>query len=591
MDIELSSSVPATLGAPANSDHGLQVAAVPGAPGVGIFADALRAQMLPGKATPDQVQAQPGFQDQPRIQEQPRVGDQPSLTTSDPPTLLTQNFPPAFPQTDDGNANGSLQSHLQAAPQATEQPGLPPVEKVQVRPQGSYRFSSELLPYSSYPVRESTGASDDAADAVSTQLPLTATPSAPPLLAKQPPALKEASTDTVILSSDASSVLAEVMADQAPTTQDAHAASPQTAPIRLKGKEKESSPIGGGGHTTPQSRTGETSAKEAAKAPGSIAVVQKDMSAVQPAVVQSDLLAVSQPYTPVQDIQDDPHTLAAPVVAAMRRATAPSPLGVAKLAVQGTKDSEQSIQQNADPGGLTLPAGAEPAKVASPKDRSLEKVQVTEEPQAPGKAHELLQTSESAPFTGASFTLSMHMQGLVRSSGGDAPHATSAAATEVGRVPDDASMSQPASVPLHRLEVEVNDPVLGSVDVRAEMRGGLLHATLSNGQEDIAATMPALHQFLQQHQVQVQTLSFSSSSDSAFSTSPTPPEAGGFGRQAGDAAGGGGREGSQQQPSQSRPRMANDVARPLLQSATQTLSGLHLGDRLSPSGNSLSIHI
>ena len=70
----------------------------------------------------------------------------------------------------------------------------------------------------------------------------------------------------------------------------------------------------------------------------------------------------------------------------------------------------------------------------------------------------------------------------------------------------DGSSPQPA--PVRRLEVAVQDPVLGNLDVRAEMRGGVLHATLTGLGDSAAASMPALRQFLQQHDVAVHSLTY-----------------------------------------------------------------------------------
>ena len=61
------------------------------------------------------------------------------------------------------------------------------------------------------------------------------------------------------------------------------------------------------------------------------------------------------------------------------------------------------------------------------------------------------------------------------------------------------------SQPVQRLDVSVDDPVLGNVGLRAEIRGGALHASIS-GDTGIAASMPDLHQFLQRNEIAVHTL-------------------------------------------------------------------------------------
>lgn len=59
--------------------------------------------------------------------------------------------------------------------------------------------------------------------------------------------------------------------------------------------------------------------------------------------------------------------------------------------------------------------------------------------------------------------------------------------------------------PVQRLDVSVDDPVLGNVGLRAEIRGGILHASIS-GDTSVAASLPDLHQFLQRSEIAVHTL-------------------------------------------------------------------------------------
>ena len=62
---------------------------------------------------------------------------------------------------------------------------------------------------------------------------------------------------------------------------------------------------------------------------------------------------------------------------------------------------------------------------------------------------------------------------------------------------------------VRHLDVAVSDPVLGTIGIRAEMRAGALHASIS-GAGDIAAAAPQLHQYLQQHDVALHSISFTS---------------------------------------------------------------------------------
>ncbi len=74
--------------------------------------------------------------------------------------------------------------------------------------------------------------------------------------------------------------------------------------------------------------------------------------------------------------------------------------------------------------------------------------------------------------------------------------------------------------PARRLEVAVDDPSLGIVNIRAEMRGGSLHASLTGVAESMVDAAPALHQFLQEHQVSVHAISLSGKHEPAVRSVP-----------------------------------------------------------------------
>jgi hypothetical protein len=77
------------------------------------------------------------------------------------------------------------------------------------------------------------------------------------------------------------------------------------------------------------------------------------------------------------------------------------------------------------------------------------------------------------------------------------------------------------AVPVRRLEIAIQDPLLGNVDVRAEMRGGALHATLTGSQDSATASISALHQFLQQHDVTVHSLTYATGRDGVTASAST----------------------------------------------------------------------
>jgi hypothetical protein len=118
---------------------------------------------------------------------------------------------------------------------------------------------------------------------------------------------------------------------------------------------------------------------------------------------------------------------------------------------------------------------------------------------------------------GATFSYSLHNAASLHESTSES--SKSAIDTKTVATQDDTSVAQFTPV-VRRLEVSVNDPVLGNVDVRAEMRGGALHASISGAQANTAAAAE-LHQFLQQHQVAVHTVSFQNTADVLRSTAPS----------------------------------------------------------------------
>ena len=160
--------------------------------------------------------------------------------------------------------------------------------------------------------------------------------------------------------------------------------------------------------------------------------------------------------------------------------------------------------------------------------------------------------------------------------------------------------AQPA--PVRALEVAVNDPLLGSMDVRAELRGGALHASVTGtGTQDTAASaMPALHQFLQQHEINVQSLTYASGGDTTTRATATASTGGDMTR---DTAGGGfaGGAGSQQQGGNAAQDQRRPAARSTYSEETFAAAGYTASTQRLPSaihstgvlstGSTLSIHI
>ncbi len=189
---------------------------------------------------------------------------------------------------------------------------------------------------------------------------------------------------------------------------------------------------------------------------------------------------------------------------------------------------------------------------------------------------------------GASFSLSL---GAPTEHDGDA--ATSApntgTASHAGTSSDALTPAPSISTPVKRLEVAMQDPVLGNVAVHAEMRGGVLHASLSGSQEAIGASLSSLHHYLQEQQVAVSTLSFNAPAERVNGT--------GTASGASDSMRGG--TGANSSPTsdrgerQERKQFATDIS-----NGETGHTGSSVGDALQrgratymPAGSTLSIHI
>jgi hypothetical protein len=152
------------------------------------------------------------------------------------------------------------------------------------------------------------------------------------------------------------------------------------------------------------------------------------------------------------------------------------------------------------------------------------------------------------------------------------------------------------ATPVRRLEIALNDPLLGSMDVRAEMRGGALHATLIGAQDGAAASMPALHQFLQQHDVTVHTLTYTTVGEGVAATGSTAFSSSDMGRDtagrnfAGDAGTGSQQpQGDRSQPQGQRYGTSGNGTNEHPAYAYST--GISMEANTLPNGSTLSIHI
>ena len=91
------------------------------------------------------------------------------------------------------------------------------------------------------------------------------------------------------------------------------------------------------------------------------------------------------------------------------------------------------------------------------------------------------------------------------------------------------AVTQTGAKSAHRLEIAVEDPTLGVVNIRAELRGGELHASLTGVAESMVNAAPALQQFLQEHSVSVHEIRMSGKFESASGQVPAPAQDGGQG--------------------------------------------------------------
>ena len=136
-----------------------------------------------------------------------------------------------------------------------------------------------------------------------------------------------------------------------------------------------------------------------------------------------------------------------------------------------------------------------------------------------------------AQGTGGSFSHSLHSTVLARH--GDVTFREIATAVQDSRAtpePDRAAVRSSS-----RLEVAINDPGLGRVNVQAERRNGLLHATLIAA-DNVVSSAPAMHQFLREQAVSIHDLKLSAYSQQVggIATSASSLDASGFSFSGGD---------------------------------------------------------
>ena len=156
----------------------------------------------------------------------------------------------------------------------------------------------------------------------------------------------------------------------------------------------------------------------------------------------------------------------------------------------------------------------------------------------------------------------------------DKSHASAVPVQTYGAVPTEVELPGMAPV-AKRLEVAVDDPDLGRIGVRAELRAGALHASIVGGDTTVSASLPQMHSYLQQQDIAVHSITY----------------------RHGAAASAGGFEGSMQGKSdhrdQNRPRRSNytetrdadDTGQPSVPGRPETARAAYR------SGNKLSIHI
>ncbi len=184
------------------------------------------------------------------------------------------------------------------------------------------------------------------------------------------------------------------------------------------------------------------------------------------------------------------------------------------------KTSAQSVSTPPVPANASLPAKSEDATTTEPALRAANHAEhgQSKEDASYGSARGETHAAEfSGVFTNAHAAVTPHAVGASFSLafGNTATHDVPSVATgtnpvtRAGASAELPSLPATSSAPLKKLEVSVQDPVLGAVGVQAEMRGGVLHASVSGSQEAVGASMSSLHHYLQDQQIAVSTLSFS----------------------------------------------------------------------------------
>ena len=179
-------------------------------------------------------------------------------------------------------------------------------------------------------------------------------------------------------------------------------------------------------------------------------------------------------------------------------------------------------------------------------------------------------------------------------------HRSYTAASAPGAISVSSTAEGPAvqSAPVRRLDIAVNDPVLGNLDVRAEMRGGNLHASVTGTQEGAAAAMPALHQFLQQHEVNVHTLTYATATAGVAAAGPASSSgsmsrdtAGSFAADPGTAGQQRRQDGAQTEPQGYGAGYDGPVSAATYRSSLPVASLARSAGSTLPNGSTLSIHI
>ncbi len=205
-----------------------------------------------------------------------------------------------------------------------------------------------------------------------------------------------------------------------------------------------------------------------------------------------------------------------------------------------------------------------------------------------------VQTQEpvKAHAEGATFSQSL----LSTPSQGAMDTARAPSSTTMTRVSSQVELQAPAAAsttPVRRLELSVQDPVLGTVGVQAEMRGGVVHASVTGSADAVGASLSSLHHYLNDQQVAVNSLTFHSSADRTNGTQFANSSNSGRGQDDGANASFStdrqNRDTSRQQR-QDAPFAVPDSSRDVPAAATPVT--LYRGaTNAAPDGSTLSIHI